>query len=302
MPDAAPSGPEFVFLQGMRVRSGTNFLARIAMQHPEVRIVPPEGPTNEFHLMMTLPDWERAYTRVARRLFGRHPAPAWSDFERRLGDAWRGLIVDHYAFDGGTIFMKDPHVDRIDEFFDLFPDSRLILLVRDGRDNVASSERAGLLVRRTMGRLGRYRRRIRHWTMRDFVGHASAWARAARRVLAFDATHRGGGRAGQYRVVRYEDVVADPRAEARRLFEFLGLESTDEVLDRVEGTRVVGSSFYGVSGREDATRRAPGPVEKTAAFQPVGRWQDWGPARKRVFKRLAGRELVEMGYAEDDSW
>lgn len=298
----AQSPPEFVFLQGMRVRTGTNFLTRIVMQHPEVRIVPPEGPTNEFHLMSSLPDWERAYARVARRLFGRHPGPGWPDFERRLGDAWQSLIQEHYGFKSGRIFLKDPHVDGILEFFDLFPGARLILLLRDGRDNVASSMRAGLLVRGSMTLRARARRKLNHWAMRDFVGHARDWARAARLVLDFDAAHRDGERAGRYRMIRYEDVLADPRAEARRIFEFMGLPAPDDVLDRVGNTRVVGSSFYAAPGREDATRRTWTPIEKTPAFRPVGRWRHWGPARKRLFKRLAGRELVELGYAEDQGW
>lgn len=295
-------GPQFVFLHGMRIRTGTNFLARVVGHHPDVRIVPPEGPTNEFHLLVTLPEWERVFERVRRRLFGRHPSPTWSEFEERLGKAWMELIADHYDLDGGVVFLKDPHVVRIEEFFDIFPRAKLILLVRDGRDNVASSVRAGLLTRRSMSRGARTRRRIQHWLLHDFVNHSRNWAWAARQVLDFDARHRTGERAGQYLLLRYEDMVEDPRQQGRRLFEFLGVEPREEVLARIPATRVVGSSFYGTSEGEDATTRTWDPIEKTAAFRPVGRWKSWGQVRKWTFKRLAGRELVALGYAEDLAW
>lgn len=292
----------FVFLHGLRVRTGTNFLARVVMAHPDVFVVPPDGPTNEFPLLKTLPEWERAFSKVRRRLFGRHPAPEWRDFAGLLGDAWLRLIAGHYGLEGGHVFLKDPHVTRLEEFFDVFPECRLVLLVRDGRDNVASAVRAGLHVRGSMSRRGVLRRRVRHWIMKDFRDHARGWAHAARKVMEFDALHREGRHAGQYMVLRYEDMVQDPRTEGRRLFEFLGLGFDEGRLDGVARTEVVGSSFYGESGSEDVERATWSPLEKTPAFQPVGRWSDWGPVRRRAFKRLAGRELVQLGYAEDDTW
>lgn len=298
----SPEGPRFIHLHGLRIRTGTNFLARIMMDHPDVHVVPPEGPTNEFPFLKTLPEWERAFETVRRRLFGRHPSPGWPEFAGRLGRAWEETIADHYGITSGHVFLKDPHVTRIEEFFDVFPRARLILLVRDGRDNVASSVRAGLLVRRSMTRYGILRRRLRHWVMKDFLNHARHWAWSARQVLDFDARHREGDRADQYLIVRYEDMVRDPRETGRRLFGFLGLSSSEDVLDAVERTEVIGSSFFGPSGEEDAARPNWRPTEKTGSFRPVGRWQAWGRVRRSIFKRVAGRELVALGYAEDLEW
>ena len=38
-------------------------------------------------------------------------------------------------------------------------------------------------------------------------------------------------------------------------------------------------------------------------FQPVGRWRKaWSSHKKRRFKAIAGRTLIQAGYAKDDHW
>ena len=43
-------------------------------------------------------------------------------------------------------------------------------------------------------------------------------------------------------------------------------------------------------------------VEKPEDFSPIGRWRDWSVWRKRKFKKVAGRELIELGYESNDRW
>jgi hypothetical protein len=43
-------------------------------------------------------------------------------------------------------------------------------------------------------------------------------------------------------------------------------------------------------------------VAKPSDFQPIGRWHRWSFWRKRTFKRIAGRELIELGYVPDRNW
>ena len=105
---------------------------------------------------------------------------------------------------------KDPtytlHLAFIEE---LFPDALFVHLLRDGHDVVAS--------------------------FRDRWGYRSA-ARAARTEWARYVERRHGRSAGawtreRFLELRYERLVADPEAEARRLFDFLGEAWHPEVLD-----------------------------------------------------------------------
>jgi hypothetical protein len=45
-----------------------------------------------------------------------------------------------------------------------------------------------------------------------------------------------------------------------------------------------------------------GLVEKPRDFQPIGRWSSWSASRRWLFKRLAGRELIDLGYVGSDQW
>jgi hypothetical protein len=35
---------------------------------------------------------------------------------------------------------------------------------------------------------------------------------------------------------------------------------------------------------------------------PYGRWTLWGEDLKRKFKEIAGAQLIQLGYVENDAW
>jgi hypothetical protein len=150
------------------------------------------------------------------------------------------------------------------------------------------------------------KKRIRNFTNnhlgRTFVRHSRDWAKAAARLRMFETRMTSSPHAGQYRVIRYEDVVDKPRQMAAQIFMFMDLPVTDEVLRDVEKAEVVGSSFYGPSQQEDAEKPNWSPTPRTEAFRPVNRWREWNLFERIVFDRLAGDELVELGYEPDHRW
>jgi hypothetical protein len=284
------------------VRSGTNYLGKVMGCNPRVQLVPPKKTTDEFPMLRVMESWEKAFDDFAVRYTGDRKTFQFDHFLRHLGDAWQDYLIETFSLQPGHVFLKDPSVRHIDRFFDTFPEAKLILLVRDGRDNVASSVKAGLAIRSRDSVVERSKKRLNHLLFRDFVQYARDWSSSVGRILSFDEKFRDTPRASQYMIVRYEDVFRHPREMAERLFSFMGVEYDDATLDAVDNAEVVGSSFFASSGREEAKKPNWKATPKTDAFKPLGRWNQWSALQKSMFKRIAGEQLISMGYEKDLNW
>jgi hypothetical protein len=98
------------------------------------------------------------------------------------------------------------------------------------------------------------------------------------------------------RMVRYEDLVADPSRRMSDVLSFLGLDVADYDLSAAERLPVRGSSVF-LGGRAKVHWE---PVERTAEFDPLRRWAHWTAAQHKRFAWLAGRQQVALGYGLDD--
>ncbi len=296
-------GFRFVFLLGMRVRSGTNYVSQIFSVHPQVQVVPRSHTKGEFRLLSTLGEWRTAFEITRARCFGwEKERIRWSDYAAYLGDSWLRYLVSAHDLQPGVVFLKDPGVAHLSHSYELFPDARMILLTRDGRDNVASCLRASLTIKRAWSRRKRIRRRVSDVTGYALYSHASQWAEAARRVLEFRGSVAAEDHGSQMLQVRYEDIDDRNGTEVRKMFDLAGVDSREDLVEKALNVPIVGSSFYGVDGQETARRPNWTSTPKSEFFRPVGRWQEWGPYAKKLFKWGAGKELVSLGYASDDRW
>jgi hypothetical protein len=149
------------------------------------------------------------------------------------------------------------------------------VLTRDGRDVVHST--------------------VKTWPQLMFWMACQRWRRSARMVLA---CHRRYAERGEgYWLARFEDAVSDPESFVREACRHFNLDEEKYPFDEMSDLPVRGS----------ATLKEPGdvdwhPVEKPRDFDPVGHWRDWSWWRKWRFKRIAGRELIQLGYAKDMNW
>jgi hypothetical protein len=96
----------------------------------------------------------------------------------------------------------------------------------------------------------------------------------------------------QITFVRYEDLLARPHEEVKRVVGFLGAT----VNERIIGEMIAGSSFEALSGG-----RAPG-IEDTASFYRKGVQGDWpnhltAEALQIVEEGCAGA-MEQMGYVQ----
>jgi Sulfotransferase family len=160
---------------------------------------------------------------------------------------------------------KTPYyLGHLDELDAVWPDARFVVLVRDGRDVAVS------LLRLPFG-------------PNNVWSAARFWARGIRRGR--EAAERFPERTI---TVRYEDLCADPNAQADRLCRFLGLGFDKDML-AIEET--------------DPAKLDPDKAEWFTGLKQginasaIGRWQtELSPHDQALFAALAGRELEAAGY------
>jgi len=215
-------------------RSGTTLLQSLLSAHPQVLSVP------ESHLYSRLSSPDR----VLRRLgLARRDAP--EEFARMLvslglpAERRRGVRVNFYlrgladALDKATLaehktvwLEKTPrHLYHLSDISRTLPDAKVIHLLRDGRDVVASLYEVT-------------RQHPKVWGgARSVDGCIDRWLKD----VALSRRYEG---RRNHIIVRYEALVADPEACLRELLAFIGLPFAETMLTdypRVSG-RVVASS------------------------------------------------------------
>lgn len=170
-----------------------------------------------------------------RFVVGEPKARHWSfclslDYEQAYLSAARSLILAGAGArlaEGGTM-IKEPHGSAVAPLLvEAVPESRVVLLVRDPRDTVASAHDAFTRGMWRTGWRGMYAGRVD--SPDAFVEHAAhAHARhmgAARRAQASHEHSKA--------VVRYEDLRADALSEMERLCSELGIPVEHRVLEEI---------------------------------------------------------------------
>jgi hypothetical protein len=264
-----------------RGRSGTTLLRAMFDSHPDMA-VPPES-----HFICQLASRRARFSRGGRFFvdrftddLGRHESfPRWGlaidDVRGRL----RAVSVNDYSEAIRQIFAlyaeargkrryaeKTPiNIMNIPLLATLFPESRFIHLIRDGRDVALSYLDTDFGV--------------------DTVPHAAIyWRRFVREG------RRAGRRLGpaRYREVRYEELLADPERTLRELCQFVDLPYAPSMLEYPERANEL---MADVPHREHHTRLALPP---TAGLRDWRRDMD-GPDVE-LFEAIAGDLLDELGY------
>lgn len=264
--------PRPIFVLGIMQRSGTNYLWDLLAQHPDVVT---RAPIFEDHLLQRADHLARYVDAVTAGWTDSWGVPPEEKdaLLRSLGD---GIVAFLNAkSDGARVVTKNPHVTNLELFPRLFPEADLAVVVRDGRNLVASGMR-------TFG-----------WT------HESAtrrYAEAARTIVAFDDAHRGGDL--RYRIVRYEDLVDRLEPTLLELLDAFGLDPSRYDVEAAKTLPVRGSSTLKAEGGDGTVHWQP--VEKAEGFDPRRRYEDWTPYQRHRFALLAGEAQRALGYDSDD--
>ena len=177
----------------------------------------------------------------------------------------RFLSGGHESF---RIVSKTPTVEGIELIDEVFPNAKVVLIIRDGRDTLESG------------------RRSFNWNLLE---GAKLWRKNVERLLSFQQE-----RPGRALIVRFEDLVSDMRGTMTRVLEHCNLDNSRYGWEQAARAPVRGSSDQ----VRDTSERGMDwhPRIRSADFSPIGRWKSWSARDRQDFEAGAGDALWRLGY------
>jgi hypothetical protein len=258
-----------IFIVGC-IRSGTTMFQQALNRHSQIVITGESeffsmalgylrhsGWAQRQHLMHLNRDFEIEMPLPPRRI--RRPEEARAVYEE-MGRRCVARLGREPVYFGDKTPQHLPHLGRI---MAVYPDAKVILVYRDGRDVALSVSRVP-------------------WGPADVYAGFALWLKAYRwhewalRQQALDLL-----------CVRYEDLASSPGKELRRVTEFLGLEYEPWMAEGEGNREGVLRRSYGYKGRA---------LEKISAVR-IGQWrQQLSPRQIHAMERWGGRALRSLGY------
>ncbi len=161
----------------------------------------------------------------------------------------------------------------LNNFFDLFPDAYLILLVRDGRAVVESGVRSF------------------DW---DYEDATWKWREGAQAIIGFEESHKNANK--KFMLLKYEHLVMNEKNELLKIFDFLGVNPALFDFNNAQALGVTGSS----EGRKQTAAISwDATVEKGSDFNPLARFENWDSKKRERFHWISGEQMVRLGYELD---
>jgi hypothetical protein len=248
-----------IFVVGCQ-RSGTTLVRLMLDSHPNISC----GPETRFLADLAKVTGEN-WTRLAHFGFDQQ---YW---HRSVATFFEQIQQDYAASRGKTRWAdKTPRYALSLGFIDsLFPDCKVVHVVRDPRDVVAS-----------------HRHRFGYVAA---VKAAEKWPRYIR------AARSAGARLGPQRYVelRYEELVTDPKGTMKGLLEFVDEPWDDAVLHHDDYLHDVADKYAIFAGGRRGEGREAGAVYRNRVG--AGR-KELDPALRLLVRLRAGREMRELGY------
>lgn len=263
--------PIFILATGRR--SGTNFLFQLLLLHSACRA----GNVVREDFFLTHANMVQNYTESVYR--------SWDKSWRLEFDSPNPLL--QYIGDGLLSFLdveslkevknaelatrlvtKTPDVTNLSLFFQLFPNAKLLIMVRDGRAVVESDVKS---------------------FRRSYEEVMQEWATAARTIQQFVKTDS----ARQTLIVKYEDLYQNTEQEITNILSFLELDASQYDYAAMRDLPVFGSSQIVTEGNKKLNWEG----DKFGKFEPTKRWGHWGRSLHERFNWIAGKESERFGYS-----
>ncbi|HET7143172.1 MAG TPA: sulfotransferase, partial [Anaerolineales bacterium] len=285
-------------------RSGTTLLMRLARLHPEVHCNYQAHFFTRRPLLKSLvntPEAEEWLTRRSNRWNqGRDLSPlvlrSAADFIMERDAAREGKMIVGDKSPSSTI-----HGQAVRDMHAVYPDAKLVYIVRDGRD-VLISERFRNFVEESKF-LSAEDKRI----MRDLRKDQTPFTNGTRSIFTesfirrvakgwvanLQETENEGRRlfGANFLGMRYEDLLLTPFDEMKEFWKFLGVKKTNKSLEKT----IKAEMSSNPDGEWQAKRNGG-----IASFLPKGQAGNWArlftEKDKLIFDEIAGKALVSWQY------
>jgi hypothetical protein len=263
--------PDVIFFLVGMPKSGTTWLCRMLDTHPEIWC------KGEAHLFDQMPfDLFTDFQRLWRDHEQRYPRWSYFDIDERDIVRMYRYCTDLYLLKAFSVSGKricgdkspgsEAFIERIDQ---LYPEAKIIHLVRDGRDGVVS--------------WNSFLEEGRPLTEETVIAYGQRWQESVTLALSYTNLRTN------YVITRYEELLESPEQELGQLFAFLGADTTANVVHEC----VIRNRF------EVMRRDLPTMCRKGIR----GDWRNNFDSRlKDAFKRVANHGLLALGYETQLDW
>jgi sulfotransferase family protein len=291
-------------------RSGTTLLMRLVRLHPEVHCNYQAHFFTRQPLLKSLVNTPEAEEWLSRK------SNRWNrggDLSPLVLRAAADLILERDAAREGKLIVGDKspsstiHGQAVRDMHAVYPDAKLVYIVRDGRD-VLISERFRNFVEESKFLTAEDKR-----VLADLQADSAPFSDGRRSIFTetfirrvasgwvknLQETEDEGQRlfGEHYFGLRYEDLLSTPFEELNKLWKFLGAQQVDSSLERT-----IKSEMESNPDEEWQAKRNEG----IASFLPkgqAGNWQRLFTAKdKSIFKEVAGEMLIKWKYEQDLNW
>ena len=253
-------------------RSGTTLARALIGSYPDIASV-----EREYNLLMWI---NKAY--ILKRVFGFTDEEInllYTKSKDHIKLAENILLSYLEKKQKKIIALKHPfHILIIDELFHYFPNMKFIHIIRDGRDTACSL------------RTHPKRKIVNDKIIQLNTNNPFNWC-IRRWVVALNLGKKWKN-TNKYIEIKYEDLVEKPVEELKKIFNFLKIEmiQKDKLLN-----------FY--KNQKDNRHIQNIEVGQPIYKKTIGRWKkDMSEEEKILFKKIAGKYLIEYNYEKDYNW
>ncbi len=291
-------------------RSGTTLLMRLINAHPQVLC------NRQAHFFTRPPLLESLVADPEVAAWLKRGSVRWNrggDLSPVVLRAVADYILERDASKEGASIVGDKspsnllNGEAVRLMHKVYPDAKLIFIVRDGRDAVLSHrfqafidatqhlKKADLRIMRAFAKDPEQFRNPKKslFTEELIRSYAEGWVKNLEETQAIGRRLYG----KQYLDIRYEDLLTHPINEVTRIWSFLEAD-----LDK-KGLKEAVLDIFGDNRDARWQQQKAGDMANAIPKGQAGGWQDYFSARDRaIFKQIAGDMLIKWGYENNLDW
>lgn len=257
-----------LFIIGISPRSGTNYLKDLVCMHPNCSYGNANGEDYLLYQSEKLLDYINSVEN--------NWAPRWNNSKEKLRayivNGITGYLSEGLSDNTSIVVTKTPKPKNLNLFNTLFPEFKLIIIIRDGRDVFESSKVT--------------------FQNKNSIRIINDWKEGAREIIEFKKVSNK----NDFLVVKYEDLVHQIGPTIESICNYLEVDKSTYPFEKVDAMPVRGSSqVLDKNGKVTWLLTENMKVNKEN-LQFTNRYENWGIIKKTLFSLLAGRENKELGY------